>query len=171
VPVLGFAAFSGTGKTTLLTRLIPLLRAQGLRLGVIKHAHHRFDVDVPGKDSHALREAGAERVLLGSKRRWALMVEQPRELEPTLAQLLVRMPDEDLDLVLVEGFKHERYPKIELHRPSRGLPLLAGEDPSVLAVASDEPLSLAVPCLDLNDPAAVARFVLEYARGSAVAAT
>jgi molybdopterin-guanine dinucleotide biosynthesis protein MobB len=162
VPVLGFAAFSGTGKTTLLKQLIPLLRAHGLRLGLIKHAHHSFDVDVPGKDSYELRKAGADRVLLGSRRRWALMVEREQDDEPDLAELLARFPDEDLDLILVEGFKHQRFPKIELHRPARGKPLLAPDDPDILAVASDSPLKLALPRLDLNDPQAIAGFILDH---------
>ena len=169
VPVIGFAAFSGTGKTTLLAQVIPLLRGEGLRMGLIKHAHHRFDVDTPGKDSFELRAAGAERVLLGSRRRWALMVEREQPEEPRLAELIGCIPDDGLDLVLVEGFKDEAYPKIELHRPSRGLPMLATRDRSVLAVASDEPLELPVPCLDLNDPAAITRFVMGYLRGESAA--
>lgn len=170
VPVIGFAAYSGTGKTTLLARVIPLLRDEGLRMGLIKHAHHRFDVDTPGKDSFELRAAGAERVLLGSKKRWALMVEREQEEEPRLSELIRCIPDEGLDLLLVEGFKDEAYPKIELHRPSRGLPMLAGKDDSVLAVASDEPLELTVPCLDLNDPVAITRFVMDYLRSATATA-
>lgn len=162
VPVLGFAAFSGTGKTTLLAKLIPLLTARGLRVGLIKHAHHRFDVDTPGKDSYELRKAGAERVLLGSRHRTALMVERREHAEPRLAELLEQFPDRGLDLVLVEGFKHERFPKIELHRPSRGLALLAESDDSVLAIASDGPLECRTRQLDLNDVHAVLAFVVAY---------
>lgn len=162
VPVLGFAAFSGTGKTTLLRRLIPALRERGLRLGLIKHAHHSFDVDEPGKDSYELRKAGAERVLLGSRRRLALMVERAQDEEPELDELLRSFPDEDLDLILVEGFKHQAYPKIELHRPDRGRPLIAPGDPHVLAVASDAPVAVTQPVLDLNDVEAIAGFVLDY---------
>ena len=162
VPVLGFAAFSGTGKTTLLVRLIPTLTARGLRIGLIKHAHHRFDVDTPGKDSYELRKAGAERVLLGSRRRTALMIEQRHDVEPALSELLAQFPDSQLDLIMVEGFKHEHYPKVELHRPSLGFPLLAREDSSVLAIATDEPVSCDRPQLDLNDIDDVSRFVLAY---------
>jgi len=168
-PVLGFAAWSGTGKTTLLRRLIPVLRERGLRLGVLKHAHHAFDVDQPGKDSYELRHAGAERVLVASRRRWALMVESPREDEPTLADALGCLPPQGLDLILVEGFKHERFPKLELHRPALGRPLLYPDDPSIVAVASDAALSPApaLPLLDLNDVQAVAGFVGDFAAGGA----
>jgi molybdopterin-guanine dinucleotide biosynthesis protein MobB len=168
-PVLGFAAWSGTGKTTLLRRLIPALRARGLRLGVVKHAHHAFDVDQPGKDSYELRHAGAERVLVGSRRRYALMVEHDDGAEPTLEALLACMPASGLDLILVEGFKHERFPKMELHRPSLGRPLLYPDDPSVIAVATDAPLPEppALPVLALNDADAVAAFVCRYAQGGA----
>ncbi len=169
VPVLGFAAWSGTGKTTLLRRLIPLLRDAGMRLGVIKHAHHDFDVDQPGKDSYELRHAGAERVLVGSRVRWALMVEQPTAGEPTLASLLAHMPRQSLDLILVEGFKHERFPKLELHRPALGRPLLQPDDASIVAVASDARLHPPppVPLLDLNDVESVADFVRAFAAASA----
>lgn len=168
VPVLGFAAWSGTGKTTLLKRLIPALRARGLRLGVIKHAHHAFDVDQPGKDSYELRHAGAERVLVGSRARWALMVETVGAQEPTLDSLLARMPEDDLDLILVEGFKHERYPKIELHRRALGRALLQPADDSIVAVASDRPIEPppAVPHLDLDDVEALADFVCRFAQGA-----
>jgi len=163
--VLGFAAWSGTGKTTLLRRLIPALREQGLHLGVVKHAHHGFDVDWPGKDSYELRHAGADRVLVSSRERWALMVERPLQAEPTLAELLRCLPADGLDLILVEGFKHERFPKVELHRPALGRPLLYPGDPSIVAVATDAALSPAptLPLLDLNDVQAVAGFVRDFA--------
>lgn len=163
-PLLGFCAFSGTGKTTLLTRLIPLLRERGLQLAVLKHAHHRFDIDQPGKDSYRLREAGAEQVLIASRHRMALIrefaTEQP---EPTLATLLGHLDLTDVDLVLVEGFKHESIPKIELHRPALGHPLLHGDDPQVIAVASDGPFEplRPLPVLDLNDAAAIAGFICD----------
>jgi molybdopterin-guanine dinucleotide biosynthesis protein MobB len=162
--VLGFAAWSGTGKTTLLRKLIPALRAHGLRLGVVKHAHHSFDVDQPGKDSYELRHAGAQRVLVGSRARYALMVEREAAEEPDLAELLALMPGTELDLILVEGFKHENFPKVELHRPSLGRPLLHPQDSSIVAVASDAELSPAppLPVLDLNDVDAVADFVREF---------
>jgi molybdopterin-guanine dinucleotide biosynthesis protein B len=164
-PVLGFAAFSGTGKTTLLRQLVPLLRQQGLRLGLIKHAHHRFDVDQPGKDSYELRHAGAERVLIGSRRRWALMVETPEAAEPRLADLLPHMDASKLDLILVEGFKHERFPKIELHRRATTQAWLYPQDSSIIAVATDAPETLPAPVavvLDLNQPEAIARFILHW---------
>jgi len=169
VPVLGFAAWSGTGKTTLLKKLIPTLRARGLRLGVIKHAHHSFDVDTPGKDSFELRHAGAERVLVGSRARWALMVETEANTEPTLATLLANMPDDDLDLIVVEGFKHERFTKIELHRAALGRPLLYPDDPSIVAIVSDTPLETTppIPRLDLADLDALADFVIGIAAGDA----
>jgi molybdenum cofactor guanylyltransferase/molybdopterin-guanine dinucleotide biosynthesis protein MobB len=169
--VLGFAAWSGTGKTTLLRALIPVLRADGLRVGVVKHAHHSFDVDHPGKDSYMLRHAGAERVLIGSRTRWALMVEhQADHDEPDLARLLAHMPGAGLDLILVEGFKHEAFPKIELHRPALGRPLLHPHDASIIALASDAPLAqpAGLPLLDLNDVAAIAAFVRRFAAGAQV---
>ena len=162
VPVLGIVAWSGTGKTTLLVRLIPLLRAEGLRLALIKHAHHRFDIDHPGKDSYELRKAGADQIVLGSRERLAVVRE--RQLpDPHLEEMLALVDPKAADLILVEGFKHEPLPKIELHRPALGRPLLFPDDPDIIAVASDAPLSrtTTLPLLDLNDPAAVARFVVE----------
>jgi molybdopterin-guanine dinucleotide biosynthesis protein MobB len=167
-PVLGFAAYSGTGKTTLLVQLLPRLRAAGLRIGMIKHAHHKFDVDVPGKDSYELRKAGASQMLVASSRRWALMTDLDAEREPVLQEMLDRLDQAALDLVLVEGFKHEAFPKIELHRPATGSPLIHPEDPAVIAVASDAPLALppGLPLLDLNDVDGIARFVQAFcARG------
>ncbi len=163
VPIVGLAAFSGTGKTTLLTRLIPLLRARGLRIGVVKHAHHSFEIDKRGKDSHELRLAGANPVLIGSRHRWALMMETPGQNEPVLDDLLARLDQNALDLILVEGFKQEEFPKIELHRPSVGKPLLYPEDPSVVAVATDQALSGTppIPVLDLNRPEEIAAFIVD----------
>lgn len=162
-PVLGFAAFSDTGKTTLLENLLPLLAGHGLRVGVIKQTHHRFDVDTPGKDSYRLRKAGARRVLVASRLRWALMVENDPPEEPRLESLLARIDTTRVDLVLVEGFKHERFPKIELHRPSLGKPLLFPGDPTIIAVACDAPLPVEtdLPVLDINNPGEVASFILE----------
>ena len=168
VPVLGIAAWSGTGKTTLLTRLIPLLREAGLRLALIKHAHHTFDIDHPGKDSYELRKAGADQILLGSRERLAVIRER-RVAEPTLEEMLALVDTDSADLILVEGFKHEALRKIELHRPALGRPLLFPEDPGIIAVACDAPLPRAttLPLLTLGDPAGVARFILEEVLGRA----
>ncbi|MES9946886.1 MAG: molybdopterin-guanine dinucleotide biosynthesis protein MobB [Candidatus Thiodiazotropha sp.] len=164
VPLLGFAAYSGTGKTTLLKQLIPLLREAGLRLGVIKHAHHQVEVDQPGKDSYELRKAGAARVLLASSRHWALMVDESQEREPELPELLTRLDCSVVDLVLVEGFRDLEFPKIELHRSALGKPLLFPADSSIIAIASDNGIGEAtdLPQLDLNDPAAIADFIHNY---------
>jgi molybdopterin-guanine dinucleotide biosynthesis adapter protein len=161
IPVLGFAAYSGTGKTTLLARLLPLLTERGLRVGMIKHAHHSFDIDHPGKDSYVLRKAGAAQMLVASEKRWALMVENDPPCLPELGELLARLDRSALDLVLVEGFKHVRYPKIELYRPSLRHPLLFPDDDSIVAVASDGVLAIPppVPVLDLNDPRQIAEFI------------
>lgn len=164
-PVLGFCAFSGTGKTTLLAQLLPLLRNRGLRVGVVKHAHHAFDIDHPGKDSHTLRQSGANQIVVASSQRIASIEELPtRGQEPRLADALARINADHVDLVLAEGFKTESFPKIELHRPSLGKPLLCREDNSIIAVASDEPIELpdGVVALDMNDPAGIAAFVAEW---------
>lgn len=165
-PVLGFAAWSGTGKTTLLLQLLPRLRTEGLRIGMIKHAHHAFDVDVPGKDSYELRKAGAEQMLVASQRRWALMRDLPEAQEPQLTDLLARLDRDQLDLILVEGFRAVSFPKIELHRPSTGQPLLHPQDSSIIAIASDEPLQTCLPRLDLNQPDEIAAFVLSWSERS-----
>ena len=166
LPVMGFCAYSGTGKTTLLTQLIPLLKKSGIRLGVVKHAHHSFDIDHPGKDSHALRKAGADQMLIASRNRQAWVEERPEsDQEPTLSEALAALDPDSLDLVLVEGFKREPYPKIELHRPSLGKPLLHPRDPTVMAIASDTPLlahAPSLPQLDLNDPGMICEFVKEW---------
>nr|VFK50706.1 MAG: molybdopterin-guanine dinucleotide biosynthesis protein B [Candidatus Kentron sp. TUN] len=162
IPVLGFIAFSGMGKTTLLVKLIPLLREQGFRVGLIKHCHHDFEIDKPGKDSYQLRLAGANPVLVGSRHRWALMEETPGQDEPVLENLLVHFNRDKPDIILVEGFKHERFPKIEVHRPSLGKPLLYSEDPAVIAIASDDIISetVPIPVLDLNRPDQIAAFII-----------
>lgn len=164
-PVLGFAAFSGTGKTTLLTQLIPLLKKKGIRIGMIKHAHHQFDIDKPGKDSYELRKAGAEQMLIASQKRWALMVETPEQQgDPDLNQLLQQLDHSKLDLVLVEGFKHVPFPKIELHRPSLGKDLLFLQDENIMAIATNEPdtLNTRLPILDLNNPVMIADFIINF---------
>lgn len=161
-PVLGFVAPSGTGKTTLLTRLLSLLKGHGLRIGVIKHAHHAFDTDIPGKDSYELRKAGACQMLVASRQRSALITEYATGKELVLAELLQALDLDSLDLVLVEGFKHTPYPKIELHRQALGQPLLYPDDTSIIALATDDitlaPLTLAL--LDINNVQEMADFVL-----------
>lgn len=164
VPVIGFVAASGSGKTTLLTRLVPVLRRRGLRLGYLKHAHHGFDLDVPGKDSYELRSAGAVQTLIASRERWALQSEQPEGLaDPVLADMLARFDPERVDLVLAEGFKHAAYPKIEVQRAAHGAGPLYPGDPHIIAVACDGPLAGDhPPALPLDDPEAVADFVLAW---------
>lgn len=157
--VLGLAGWSGSGKTTLLVALIPELRRRGLTVSTVKHAHHAFDVDKPGKDSWRHREAGAQEVLISSANRWALMRELRGAPEPSLDELLSRLSP--VDLVLVEGFKAERRDKLEVWRASLGKPLLAASDPHVLAVASDGPVPASpAPVLDLNAPATIAEFLI-----------
>jgi len=167
-PLLGFVAWSGTGKTTLLTKLIPILSARDLQVGVIKHAHHHFDIDQPGKDSYVLREAGAKQTLIASRHRMAWIRETGDEQdEPLLADALNALDLEELDLILVEGFKHEHFPKIELHRPGLGKPLLFPDDKDIIAIASDSPIDSGISIrdglrlLDLNRPEEIARFVIE----------
>ncbi|MFQ5546453.1 MAG: molybdopterin-guanine dinucleotide biosynthesis protein B, partial [Acidiferrobacterales bacterium] len=138
IPTLGFVACSNTGKTTLLARILPLLTDRGWRVAVIKHAPHGFDIDRPGKDSFKLRQAGATQTLIGSQKQWVLMTEVSSP--PGLDELLRHIDQEHIDCVLVEGFKHEPFPKIELYRPALGHPLLCTDDASIVAVASDGPL-------------------------------
>jgi len=161
-PVLGIAAWSGTGKTTLLVKLLPLLRSQGLRVGMLKHAHHAFDIDHPGKDGYELRKAGAEQMLIASSQRWALMVESPLSDDVSLIAMLDQLNRNALDLILVEGFRHESFPKIELHRAALGKPLLFPEDDSIMAIACDAPVETDLPLLDLNAPDVIATFILNY---------
>ncbi len=163
-PVLGIAAWSGTGKTTLLVQLLPLLRAQGLRVGMLKHAHHEFDIDHPGKDSYELRKAGAEQMLIASNQRWALMVEAHVAEDVSLWDMLAQLQRASLDLILVEGFRHECFPKLELHRAATGKPLLYPNDSTIIALASDTPIACDLPQLDLNDPGAIASFIAEFCR-------
>jgi molybdopterin-guanine dinucleotide biosynthesis adapter protein len=159
--IFGLAGWSGSGKTTLMTALIPELRARGVTVSTVKHAHHAFDIDQPGKDSWRHRQAGAREVMVASERRWALLHELGEAPEPTLDRLIAQMSP--VDLILVEGFKRYPHAKIEIRRPSLGKPPLYPDDPSVVAVASDETLpGLGVPCLPLSDPAAVADFIIEH---------
>ena len=167
-PILGVCAYgSGMGKTTLLLKLIPELISRGLRISVVKHAHHRFDIDHPGKDSYRLREAGAAQMMIGSSRRWALMTElaeipDTAQVEPELADLLAQMDTKLADLIMVEGFRHAPIAKIEVHRASLGKPLLAAEDPTIIAVATDSPIAVPQPQLDINDVPAIASFVIQW---------
>jgi molybdopterin-guanine dinucleotide biosynthesis protein B len=156
--VLGVVGWSGSGKTTLLTKLIPLLVSRGLKIATLKHAHHAFDVDQPGKDSYEHRKAGASEVVVSSARRWVQMHEVGAAPEATLAELLGRLSP--CDLVLVEGFKSERYPKLEVYRPAVGKSPRHPDDKRIVAVASDQALhGLSIPVVDLNDIAAVADLV------------
>ncbi len=157
--IFGLVGRSGSGKTTLMERLLPIVRSHGLTVSTVKHAHHGFDIDKPGKDSWRHREAGAEEVLLISGGRWALLHEVREEAEPTLEDLLPRLAP--VDLVLVEGFHTHDLPSIEVHRPSAGHALMWQPGSPIVAVASDVPVvGLSVPRLDLNRPETVAHFIL-----------
>ena len=162
--VLGFAASSGTGKTSLLTQLLPLLKQQGLKVAVVKHSHHDVEIDQPGKDSFRLRMAGATPVLLASAYRQILIAEHDPQLPVSLAEQLALLQSYELDLILVEGFRQEAFAKIELHRPSLGKPLLYPHDPNIIAIASDSrlPVPADLPLLDLNDIQAILAFILDY---------
>jgi molybdopterin-guanine dinucleotide biosynthesis protein MobB len=151
-PVIGFAAYSGTGKTTLLKEIIPLLCGKGIRVGVIKHAHHSFDIDTPGKDSYELRMAGASQTLIASKQRQALVVEKQGESEAQLNQLLEKLDQDALDMILVEGFKDEAFAKIELYREGVGKPPFYPRDADIIAIATDCKLPVAtdLPVMDIN---------------------
>ena len=163
IPLLAISAWSGTGKTTLLKKLIPALCARGLRPGLIKHSHHNMDIDTPGKDSYELRKAGAAQTMVASPQRWALMTETPDEAPLNLAYLVSRMDHSTLDLVLVEGFKHEAVPKILLFRSDAGHDLSELMlDEHVIAVASDVAVELEVPVLDLNDVDGIAQFIVAW---------
>jgi molybdopterin-guanine dinucleotide biosynthesis protein B len=158
--VFGFAGYSGSGKTTLIEQLIVRFRARGLRVALIKHAHHRFDIDHPGKDSYRHREAGAVEVLITSAQRWVLMHELRDEPEPPLERQLQRLSP--CDLVLVEGFKYADIAKIEIHRAALGYPLLYPADANIVAVASDGDLETRLPRLDLNRPDEIAAFMTVF---------
>jgi molybdopterin-guanine dinucleotide biosynthesis protein B len=159
--IFGLAGWSGSGKTTLMTVLIPELVRRGFTVSTLKHAHHSFDIDQPGKDSWRHRQAGAAEVMISSHNRWALMHELRGAPEPSLDELVRRMSP--VDLLLIEGFKRYPHPKIEVYRPSLGKPLLHPEDPFVVAIASDERLAgLKLPWLPLSDASAIATFILDY---------
>ena len=163
IPILGFVAYSGTGKTTLLKALIPELKRRNIRVGMIKHAHHDFDIDTPGKDSYELRKAGADQMLVASAQRWALMVETAGQAEADLYSLIDKLEPSKLDLILVEGFKHVAYPKIELHRHALNKPFLYPDDPSIMAIALDEPgtANHPLPVLDINHPEQISAYILK----------
>ena len=158
--IFGVTGWKNSGKTGLMERLITEFTARGLTVSSIKHAHHSFDIDHPGRDSYRHRDAGARQVLLASQNRWALMHELRDEDEPSLGDLLKQLSP--VDLVLIEGYKRDRHPKIEAHRKETGQPLIAPEDETIVAVASDTSLSVDRPVLDLNDTAAIANFIAQY---------
>ncbi len=162
LPLLGFAAFSGTGKTTLLTQLIPLLKNKGYRIGVIKHTHHSVEIDKPGKDSYVLRKSGADQMLLASKYRTALIVEKTNATEePQLQDVLNSLQTDALDLVLVEGFKLAAINKIELHRQALGKPYLYPDDPNIIAIAveNEESKNFPIDRLNLNNPQHIVEYI------------
>lgn len=158
--IFGFAGYSGAGKTTLIEQLIPRFVMEGLRVSLIKHAHHGFDLDRPGKDSFRHREAGATEVFLVSSQRWVLMHELRGQAEPSLDEQLGHMSP--CDLVLVEGFKDTSIPKMEVHRQANGKPLIYPENVNVVALASDTRLESPLPWIDLNDVDAIAAFILQH---------
>ena len=160
--IIGLAGWSGSGKTTLITKVIPCLTARGLRVSTLKHAHHGFDLDQPGKDSFFHRAAGATEVIISSAKRWAILHELREEPEWNLPALLSKISP--VDLVLVEGFKRDKFPKLEIHRVANGKPLLHTEDPHIIAVACDTPLpQVKVPVADLNDIEAIVDLLLARA--------
>lgn len=158
--IFGVTGWKNSGKTGLMERLITEFTARGLTVSSIKHAHHSFDIDHPGRDSYRHRDAGARQVLLASRNRWALMHELRDEDEPSLGDLLEQLSP--VDLVLIEGYKRDRHPKIEAHRKETGQPLIAPEDETIVAVASDTSVAIDRPVLDLNDTAAIANFIAQY---------
>lgn len=167
LPILGIvAAGSNAGKTTVITQLIPALAKHNIRVSVIKHAHHKFDIDHPGKDSYNIREAGAVQTLIASGKRWALMTEMSRTTEAGdeahLDALQNELNPDYADLILVEGFKQAAIPKIEIHRPGLGLPLLANDDPNIIAVATDESIMCETKQLALNDINTLCQFIIEW---------
>jgi molybdopterin-guanine dinucleotide biosynthesis protein B len=160
--IIGLAGWSGSGKTTLLTKVIPCIVARGLGVSTLKHAHHAFEIDQPGKDSHTHRVAGATEVLVGSERRWALMHELRGRTEPRLSTLLQKLSP--VDLVLIEGYKREPHPKLEVYRASLGQPLLHPNDPSIVAIASDTPLpGTQIPLVDIDEAERITDLLIRHA--------
>ena len=171
LPMIGFSAYSGTGKTTLIKQIIPLLKSKGLKIVAIKHAHHHFDIDQPGKDSYELRKSGANHTIICTTTRMAAISEfaSPDE-EPTLQQIVDTLDTSKFDILLVEGYKHLAFAKIELHRAAVGKPYLYPEDPTIIALACDVAPSeaLSIPILDINSPPQIAEFIYDevYLKGS-----
>lgn len=166
-PLIGFCAWSGTGKTTLIEQLIPLFTAQGVRVAVIKHTHHNFDIDQRGKDSYRFRAAGATQVVLASNQRIVSMLETPDQAEACLAGALAHIEAHQFDLIIVEGFKYEAFPKIELHRPALQKPLMYSDDASIIALATDTAFTppetnTSLPHLNLNNPREIVDFITRY---------
>ncbi len=165
LPLLGFAAYSGTGKTTLLSKLIPLIKDKGYRIGIIKHTHHNIDIDKPGKDSFVLRESGARQIVVASRNRTAIVIEEPENTEePKLTDALKNVDINMLDIVLVEGFKHANIKKIELHRDALAKPYLFPEDDNIIAIATDHVVkeNTEITQLDLNNPIEIAHFIEQF---------
>ena len=158
--IFGFAGWSGSGKTTLVKAVIPVLTDRGLKVSTIKHTHHNFDIDKPGKDSFEHRAAGAHEVVITGAQRWALLHENRGETEPTIEEMLDRMSP--VDLVLIEGFKSYAHPKLEVFRSDVGKPLICADDPSIVAVATPDKLDVSIPILDINDVQAIAEFVINF---------
>ena len=164
IPKIGFSAYSGTGKTTLIKQVIPLLKAEGLRITVIKHAHHNFELDIPGKDSYELRKSGADQTIICTATRMAVISEFANSaLEPSLERIIASLDPDEVDIVLVEGYKHFRFSKIELHRKSLGKPYMHLNDDSIIAIACDAalPHSTNIPVLDINNFESIARFIYQ----------
>lgn len=167
LPVMGFAAYSGTGKTTLLSKVIPLLKAKGYRIGIIKHTHHNIDIDKPGKDSHVLRQAGAMQTVIASRNRTAIIIEKPDAMgEPKLEDALANLQMGTLDLVLVEGFKAAEFMKIELHREALDKPYMYTDDSNIIAIATDHAVAedISIDHLDMNQPQQIADFIEQKLR-------
>lgn len=167
-PLIGLAAYSGTGKTTLLKEIIVRLKGRGIRIAVLKHAHHDFETDRPGKDSYELRKAGAHYTLINSRYRWALVAEKDQPYADSMQEMVDQIPSDKIDLILVEGYKHEAFPKIELRRINHPRPLLYPQDRSVIAIAADDPSLYEndLPQLDANDPQQLVNFILDRVSGS-----
>ena len=163
IPLLGIVAYSGTSKTTLLERLIPCLKAKGVRIAAVKHSHHDFEIDKQGKDSDRLRKSGASQVLLASQYRTALIIEEDGKTEPDLQQQLNRLDINSIDLVLVEGFRHFELPKLEVHRPSLQKPMLCTDDKNIIALACDEQpkVEIDIPTLPLNDEQYICDYIID----------